>query len=411
MNEQQAMLEKSMRSVFVGNIPFDLTEERLKEVFSEVGPVLSFKLVYDRENGKPKGYGFCEYKDIETANSAMRNLNGYEIGGRVLKVDNAGNEKTRMELQNAMAGPEAIPESPFEHIEPEKVPEAISKAVASLPPEQMFELMKQMKQCIQNNPHEARTMLLQNPQLAYGLLQSLVVMRIIDPEIALTMLSGPHNVPDFNNPEPRPVQPPPIRPEYLPQQPSMQMAQQHISQPQQQINDMDQRSRMVGGMPPLPAGPTGDVDLRTLAPPIHQHQQMPVPAPVMPPLPNNPPAQDQQMRDPRGSAVPGMPRDPRSMDPRSGVMMGPSQPPLPRQPPPGMQQQGGKPVTNQGKPPGLPVGMMAGMSPGNSVSDQEKAALIMQVLQLTDEQIAMLPAEQRQSILMLKEQIAKSSQR
>lgn len=56
--------------------------------------------MYDRENGKPKGYGFCEYKDIETANSAMRNLNGFEIGGRVLKVDNAANEKTRLEMQS-----------------------------------------------------------------------------------------------------------------------------------------------------------------------------------------------------------------------------------------------------------------------------------------------------------------------
>jgi cleavage stimulation factor subunit 2 len=53
--------------------------------------------------------------------------------------------------------------------------------VASLPPEQMFELMKQMKLCIQNNPTEARQMLLQNPQLAYALLQAQVVMRIIDP--------------------------------------------------------------------------------------------------------------------------------------------------------------------------------------------------------------------------------------
>lgn len=44
---------------------------------------------------------------------------------------------------------EPFVENAFEHIDPEKVPEAISKAVASLPPEQMFELMKQMKQCIQ----------------------------------------------------------------------------------------------------------------------------------------------------------------------------------------------------------------------------------------------------------------------
>ena len=49
--------------------------------------------------------------------------------------------------------------------------------MASLPPEQMFQLMQQMKLCIQNNPQEARTMLLQNPQLAYALLQAQVVMR------------------------------------------------------------------------------------------------------------------------------------------------------------------------------------------------------------------------------------------
>lgn len=56
----------------------------------------------------------------------------------------------------------------------------------------------------------------------------------------------------------------------------------------------------------------------------------------------------------------------------------------------------------------------AGLSPNLAAagaSDQEKAALIMQVLQLSDEQIAMLPPEQRTSILVLKEQIAKSTQR
>lgn len=58
-----------------------------------------YRLVYDRETGKPKGYGFCEYKDQETALSAMRNLNGYEIGGRTLRVDNACTEKSRLEMQ------------------------------------------------------------------------------------------------------------------------------------------------------------------------------------------------------------------------------------------------------------------------------------------------------------------------
>lgn len=103
-------------------------------------------------------------------------------------------------------------QSPYgEEVEPAKAPEAISKAVASLPPEQMYELMKQMKVfilswdksatvcfwqwlditlvlfqlCIQNNPNEARNMLLQNPQLAYALLQAQIVMKIVDPKVAL----------------------------------------------------------------------------------------------------------------------------------------------------------------------------------------------------------------------------------
>merc|ERR1712110_731207 len=57
-----------------------------------------------------------------------------------------------------------------------------------LPPEQMFELMKQMKDCIVNNPQEARDMLLKNPQLAYALLQALVVMKVVDPDTSMSML-------------------------------------------------------------------------------------------------------------------------------------------------------------------------------------------------------------------------------
>uniref|UniRef100_A0A3B5MRC1 Cleavage stimulation factor, 3' pre-RNA, subunit 2 n=1 Tax=Xiphophorus couchianus TaxID=32473 RepID=A0A3B5MRC1_9TELE len=60
-------VDRSLRSVFVGNIPYEATEEQLKDIFSEVGLVVSFRLVYDRETGKPKGYGFCEYQDQETA--------------------------------------------------------------------------------------------------------------------------------------------------------------------------------------------------------------------------------------------------------------------------------------------------------------------------------------------------------
>ncbi|NWX95844.1 CSTF2 factor, partial [Nothoprocta ornata] len=153
------------------------------------------RLVYDRETGKPKGYGFCEYQDQETALSAMRNLNGREFSGRALRVDNAASEKNKEELKSLGTGAPII-ESPYgDPVNPEDAPESISRAVASLPPEQMFELMKQMKLCVQNSPQEARNMLLQNPQLAYALLQAQVVMRIVDPEIALKILHRQTSVP------------------------------------------------------------------------------------------------------------------------------------------------------------------------------------------------------------------------
>lgn len=84
MNPQQQNRPSggNSRSVFVGNIPYEATEEQLQEIFSQVGPVMSFRLVFDRDTGKPKGYGFVEYRDSQTALSAMRNLNGYEIHAR-----------------------------------------------------------------------------------------------------------------------------------------------------------------------------------------------------------------------------------------------------------------------------------------------------------------------------------------
>lgn len=79
----------------VGNIPYDLTEEALIEIFQEVGPVKSFRLVNDRDTGMAKGYGFCEYYDTTTAESAVRNLNNHEINGRSIRVDFADEHVTK----------------------------------------------------------------------------------------------------------------------------------------------------------------------------------------------------------------------------------------------------------------------------------------------------------------------------
>ena len=85
-------------SVFVGNIPYEATEDELRAIFSRVGPVVSIRLMYDKDTRQPKGFGFIEYRDIETAYSCMRNLNDVEYGGRPMRIDWADHE-----LRNAEA--------------------------------------------------------------------------------------------------------------------------------------------------------------------------------------------------------------------------------------------------------------------------------------------------------------------
>ncbi|KAF0989594.1 hypothetical protein HZS_3674, partial [Henneguya salminicola] len=172
--------DKQIRSVFVGNIPYEANDEQLRNIFSKIGPVTSFRIVYDRETGKPKGYGFCEYRDVETAQSAIRNLNGMELHNRTLRVDSAVNEKGKEETKEIK--PQEIP-TWGPSVPGELASESITKIMASMPPEQIYELLKQTKACIQNNPEESREMLILNPQLAFALLQALLILKLIDSKV------------------------------------------------------------------------------------------------------------------------------------------------------------------------------------------------------------------------------------
>ena len=77
-----AAREKGGRVVFIGNIPYGVSEEQICEIFGRVGSVVNFRLVYDKETQRPKGFGFLEYTDVDAAASAVRNLNDFEIMGQ-----------------------------------------------------------------------------------------------------------------------------------------------------------------------------------------------------------------------------------------------------------------------------------------------------------------------------------------
>ncbi|XP_078447388.1 cleavage stimulating factor 64 isoform X3 [Wolffia australiana] len=201
------------RCVFVGNIPYDATEEQLVQICEEVGPVVSFRLVLDRETGKPKGYGFCEYKDEETALSARRNLHGYEINGRQLRVDFAENDKSADRgrelgrggpgLASSSGAPSILGDSSLHQPigqqlavsaaatlakalgEASQVPlgaDPLTQYLSKMSRHQLSQVMTEMKSLATQNGPLARQLLQSSVQLPKALFQAQIILNMVTPQ-------------------------------------------------------------------------------------------------------------------------------------------------------------------------------------------------------------------------------------
>lgn len=244
------------KSVFVGNIPYGLTEEQIIDIFSSAGKVLNFRLVYDRETGRPKGFGFAEYPDSDSASSAVRNLNDYEIMNRKLRVDfsNDGAEEPDNNAHHGQnngpppmngmpfppppggfpqgmppmpgfppqfmppAGMQGFPPPPggFPPAFPPNptpgannnaqatvlpplpagvdlpagmtAPDAISRTLGTLPPQQLLDVLAQMKTLVATDPAAATELLRRAPQLSYAIFQALLLMGLVKADQLATVV-------------------------------------------------------------------------------------------------------------------------------------------------------------------------------------------------------------------------------
>ena len=77
-----------MAKIYVGNLPFSATEADVRQLFSQHGTVESVSLPTDRETGRPRGFGFVEMSQADSAR-AIQNLNGHDMNGRQLRVNEA----------------------------------------------------------------------------------------------------------------------------------------------------------------------------------------------------------------------------------------------------------------------------------------------------------------------------------
>ncbi|KAI3527418.1 RNA recognition domain-containing protein [Colletotrichum filicis] len=228
------MSKPPSRVVFVGNIPYGLSEEQISDIFSSAGKVLNFRLVYDRETGRPKGFGFAEYPDNDSAASAVRNLNDYEIMGRKLRVDfsneggsddnndshghwkqgrDGGNPSHASNGYNPVAPPmqsSTLPPLPAGKELPPNVTatDAISRTLNTLPPSQLLDILTQMKALASTDPARATELLQQAPQLAYAVFQALLLMGLVSPE-AIHSVIEPGGAPPAPPPQAAPIGYPP----------------------------------------------------------------------------------------------------------------------------------------------------------------------------------------------------------
>ena len=75
--------------VFVGNLEFSTTKEQLEELFAQAGSIVDVFLPSDRATGRPRGFAFVEFSSDEEAEAAIKRFDGYEMGGRNLRVNAA----------------------------------------------------------------------------------------------------------------------------------------------------------------------------------------------------------------------------------------------------------------------------------------------------------------------------------
>lgn len=90
--------------IYVGNLSYDVAEDDLKQAFEEFGAVTSVNLLKDKHTGESKGFGFVEMAEVSEGQAAIEGMNGKELMGRELKVDQAKERPARPRGRGGFGG-------------------------------------------------------------------------------------------------------------------------------------------------------------------------------------------------------------------------------------------------------------------------------------------------------------------
>lgn len=204
--------------MFLGDIPFDMATSEIEELVATVGPVMSFKLVYNPETKKSRGFGFIEYRDIETAKRAVQHFNNMPLRGRRLKADYSGGtggggnrdrdddrrngvqHNSSRDHQNRRGyghqqehATSSIPEpkGPKEEVPPNIiVNDNISRTLAHLPPPRLLELINTLKMLVSQDANAGHDYFKKNMEVTYSVVQAMLLMGLVDARVVTEAASS-----------------------------------------------------------------------------------------------------------------------------------------------------------------------------------------------------------------------------
>ena len=154
-------------TIFVGNIDFEVPEEKIVEELSAVGKVVSFRMMYDRGTGKSKGYGFAEYESPIIAETAVKTLK-IVFNGRQVKVNYAESDlpsKAKSEAQEVVDV------------------EEISRVVKGMDRENLKKVVLFLKKMAIDQPTKLRKIFDENKNLVVALFEALLQLKAIEPSV------------------------------------------------------------------------------------------------------------------------------------------------------------------------------------------------------------------------------------
>ena len=168
----------SSQAVFIGNIAYNATEGQLADMCKIVGRVKEVRFAFDGATGRFRGYGFCTFVDAETAESAVRNLNGTMFLGRRLSVSPAHGRGRKRASPPPSGARAAGDEAPLRFVR------AMSRG-------QMTDLVARFGELVRSNPARARQLLVENPPFGCVIVHALTALGLVDPRAAGELLAPP----------------------------------------------------------------------------------------------------------------------------------------------------------------------------------------------------------------------------